>query len=34
MIKITTYADGTALPPGSGMETMMWISPDEGYKLR
>ena len=34
MIKITTYVDGTALLPGSGMETMMWISPDEGYKLR
>ena len=34
MIKITTYVDGTALLPGSGMETMKWISSDEGYKLR
>ena len=34
MIKITTYVDGTAILPGSGMEAMKWISPDDGYKLR
>jgi hypothetical protein len=34
LIKITTYVDGTPLLPGSGMETMKWVSPDEGYKLR
>ena len=34
VIKITTYVDGTPLLPGSGMETMMWILPDQGFKLR
>jgi hypothetical protein len=34
LIKLKAYVDGVEQAPGTSIETMMWISPDDGYKLR
>jgi hypothetical protein len=34
LITVTNFVDGTEVPQGTSLTTMIWITHDDGYKLR